>query len=175
MVGGAKRAQIVVPRDEKTINMVLPAASELRFPGPLISLEKISFRYGNEAKLVLKDIDLTVHLGDRMCIMGLNGSGKSTLIRILVDDLKPASGTISRHARLKLGYYSQQAVKDLQTLGLQNSSMTALSLVLADAGESMGDDDARGLLGSFGLAGRVVSDVSISKLSGGQLVSPQSL
>lgn len=47
----------------------------------MISMEKVNKWYGNFH--VLKDIDLTVHKGERIVVCGPSGSGKSTLIRCI--------------------------------------------------------------------------------------------
>jgi ATPase subunit of ABC transporter with duplicated ATPase domains len=150
--------------------MTLPLAPDLRFPGPLVSLEKVSFRYKPKGVDVLQDLDLTIHVGDRVGIVGLNGCGKTTLINIVTDLSKPTKGSVTRHSRLRLGYYSQHSVEYLKELGNLEASRTALSTILEDAGDEMLEGDARGLLGSLGLPGRTASDISIAKLSGGQLV-----
>lgn len=165
-----KRAAIEIPEEERSVAMTLPSAPDLRFPGSLVSLENVSFSYPRTAKPVLNDINLVIHTGDRVGIVGLNGSGKSTLIKLLVDEAKPSKGTAARHARLRIGYYSQHAVEDLQTQGLAEPSLTALSLLLRDADGTMKEPEARGLLGSMGLPGRTASDVPVCKLSGGQRV-----
>lgn len=110
-------------------------------------------------------------MGDRVGIIGLNGCGKSTLIKILTDATTPTMGHRTRHPRLKLGYYSQRAVEDLQSVGRSDALITALNMLAADAGNDMTEQEMRGLLGSMGLPGRIASDVPIAKLSGGQLVS----
>jgi ATPase subunit of ABC transporter with duplicated ATPase domains len=169
------RAEIEVPTDEKGVAMVFPRAQDLPFPGSLLSLEKASFRYSNKAKpiisaAVLQDVDLVIHMGDRVGIVGLNGSGKTTLINLLTSVTKPTQGTASRHPRLQLGYYSQLAVEDLQASGGADRSLTALSLLLKDVEGALSEPEARALLGSLGLPGRIASDVPIHNLSGGQLV-----
>jgi ATPase subunit of ABC transporter with duplicated ATPase domains len=162
------RAGIEIPKEERATVMHFPPAPELRFPGSLLSLEKVTYTYPRTPKPQLQDIDLVIHPGDRVGIVGLNGCGKSTLIRLLVELAKPTSGTIARHARLKVGYYSQHAVEDLQALGLGNPSLTALALLLRDS--DLEEPQARALLGSLGLSGRTASDIPLGKLSGGQLV-----
>jgi ATPase subunit of ABC transporter with duplicated ATPase domains len=151
--------------------MSFPAAPELRFPGPLVSLEQVTFSYGSKEKPTLKSLSLTVYMGDRVGIVGLNGAGKSTLIKLLSGTTQPSSGVITRHPRLQIGYYSQQAVENLRDIGLADPKTTALSLLATEAKDVMDEGDMRGLLGSFGLQGRVASDVPIAELSGGQQVS----
>lgn len=170
------RAEIEIPADEKGVSIHLPDPPDLRFPGSLISLEKVSFRYPAPKKVVpppaavLQDIDLTIHMGDRIGIVGLNGCGKSTLIKLITDTTKPTTGTATRHPRLRMGYYSQHAVEDLQALGHADPDLTALALLTRDVAGELDEGELRGLLGSLGLPGRTASDVPLAKLSGGQAV-----
>lgn len=170
------RDAIDVPQDERAVAVSLPEPAELRFPGPLVSLEKVAFRYpaantkGARGPVVLKDVTLSVHAGDRVGILGLNGAGKSTLIKLLVQGTAPTAGTVTVHPRLKTGYYSQHAVEALQRLARADPGLTALSLLTREVGGELDEGELRGLLASLGLAGRVASDVPVGKLSGGQLV-----
>ena len=150
--------------------MMIPQATELRNPGALVSVEKIRHKYKQSSKFILDSVDLVVYLGERIGIMGLNGSGKSTLVKILTDTLKPTSGQVTFHPRLKLGYFSQHAVEELQTIGSENVQQTALGLLSAEAGDEMSEQEIRALLGSYGLPGQLASHTPIVALSGGQLV-----
>ncbi|KAK3390254.1 putative transporter protein [Podospora didyma] len=180
------RADIDIPDAERSVHVLLPEPMELRFPGALISLENVAFRYPSPpnkgkgkappaAPDTLQDITLSVGMGDRIGILGLNGAGKSTLIKLLVDDARPTRGTATRHPRLKLGYYSQHAVENLQKLALAEldstqKELTALALLSREVAGELDEGEIRGLLGSLGLPGRIASDVPVRKLSGGQLV-----
>ncbi|KAH6634544.1 putative transporter protein [Chaetomium sp. MPI-SDFR-AT-0129] len=177
------RAEIAIPRDERGVSLSLPDPPDLRFPGALLSLEKVTFRYpppkGSTTKPnpTLQDITLTISEGDRVGILGLNGAGKSTLIRLLVNDPStppPArsqlTGTITAHPRLKMSYYSQHAVEALQTLGHADPALTALALLTTEVDGALNEGELRGLLGSLGLPGRLAAEVPLRKLSGGQLV-----
>ncbi|EQB51988.1 ABC transporter [Colletotrichum gloeosporioides Cg-14] len=165
-----------IPQDERPVFIDLPEPPDLRFPGPLISMENVTFHYPTKARgkiqtpAVLQDVNLSVHMGDRVGILGLNGAGKSTLVKLLVDEIKPSSGMITTHPRLKLGYYSQHAVEELQQMGRDDVSLTALSLLTKDVDGELDEGQLRGILGSLGLPGRVASDIPVRKLSGGQLV-----
>lgn len=152
------------------MSMSIPRATELRNSGALVALKDVALKFKTATLATLRNINLTVHSGDRIGIMGLNGSGKSTLIKVLTESLRPSSGTVTFHPQLKLGYYSQHAVEDLRVFGGKRTGLTALALLREDVDGSMTDQDARGLLGTFGLSGRTASDVPITALSGGQLV-----
>ncbi|OGM46713.1 ABC transporter [Aspergillus bombycis] len=166
----SSREEIEVPTDEKGASIILPDATELRYPGPLISAEGIVFKYQPNGAPILDGVDLVMHMGDRVGLMGLNGCGKSTLIRVLVGDALPTKGKISTHSRLKLGYYSQHSIEDLQEQGQADPSLTALGFMSKETDGIIGEGQLRGLLSSLGLQGRIASDVPVSRLSGGQLV-----
>ncbi|KAB8224803.1 P-loop containing nucleoside triphosphate hydrolase protein [Aspergillus novoparasiticus] len=166
----SSREEIEVPTDEKGTSLILPDATELRYPGPLISAEGIVFKYKSNGAPVLDGVDLVMHMGDRVGLMGLNGCGKSTLIRLLVGNALPTKGKISTHSRLKLGYYAQHSIEDLQEQGQADPNLTALGLMAKETDGKMSEGHLRGLLSSLGLQGRIASDVPVSRLSGGQLV-----
>ena len=45
---------------------------------------------------VLRDVDLVVSPGSRVCVVGENGRGKSTLLALLAARLPPDMGTVDR-------------------------------------------------------------------------------
>ena len=59
----------------------------------VLSLRGISKNFG--AVSALTDIDLDVHAGEVVALVGDNGAGKSTLVKILAGVHQPSSGTIS--------------------------------------------------------------------------------
>ncbi|KAF1969301.1 ABC transporter ATP-binding protein uup-1 [Bimuria novae-zelandiae CBS 107.79] len=175
----SKRAEIEIPDFDPHVNMAFPRQPpDLRSPGSLVSLEKVSFAYPGRNKVpILSDINLTIHPEQRVGLAGLNGSGKTTLVSLIMgssDDgiagLVPTSGTISRHPRAKLGRFSQQSVEELTSIARTNPQLTALSHLRAHCGAEMDEKEARQILGSLGLQGQAASDVPLGLLSGGQKV-----
>lgn len=61
-----------------------------------VMLSEISFSYGdkeNEAQ-VLSDVNVTIHKGDCVAVMGTSGCGKSTLLKLLMGVYEPNHGEI---------------------------------------------------------------------------------
>ena len=67
---------------------------EVREEKELLKIEGLSFSY-DESKKILDDINLTVHQGEMMAIVGKNGAGKTTLSNLICGFLTPNEGTIS--------------------------------------------------------------------------------
>jgi D-xylose transport system ATP-binding protein len=63
----------------------------------VLSLRGISKNFG--AVSALTDIDLDVHAGEVVALVGDNGAGKSTLVKILAGVHQPSSGTINFRGR----------------------------------------------------------------------------
>lgn len=59
-----------------------------------IRLENVSFRYPGADKDTLTNINLTLHSGEKLAVVGLNGAGKTTLIKLLCGFLDPTKGSV---------------------------------------------------------------------------------
>lgn len=77
---------------------------------PLVEARQVSVRLGQ--RRVLESVDLTVHAGEIVTLVGLNGAGKSTLVRVLLGILQPDVGTTARAPGLRVGYSPQQVRRD---------------------------------------------------------------
>ncbi|MFO1140888.1 MAG: ATP-binding cassette domain-containing protein [Amaricoccus sp.] len=68
--------------------------TETGSPGgqPVLSLRGVSKNFG--AVSALTDIELDVHAGEVVALVGDNGAGKSTLVKVLAGVHQPTSGTI---------------------------------------------------------------------------------
>lgn len=59
-----------------------------------LKLENVSFRYPGVKTDTIHNLNLTVHPGEKLAIVGLNGAGKTTLVKLLCGLLDPTEGTV---------------------------------------------------------------------------------
>src|SRR5260221_3027250 len=58
----------------------------------IIEVKNVSFSYGDHK--VLNNVNLNVHRGDYLGVIGPNGGGKTTLIKLILGLLKPDKGEV---------------------------------------------------------------------------------
>jgi len=61
---------------------------------------------------LLRDLDLTIEVGERVAIIGPNGIGKTTLLRCLMGELEPDAGIVKWSENAALGYCAQDHAAD---------------------------------------------------------------
>jgi len=59
----------------------------------IIRFDEVSFEYGHNNP-ILDEVSFPVRKGAKFTLMGQNGAGKSTIFRLILDELKPESGSI---------------------------------------------------------------------------------
>ena len=59
-----------------------------------IKLENVTYRYPGADNDTLSNINLTLHPGEKLAVVGLNGAGKTTLIKLVCGFLDPVKGRV---------------------------------------------------------------------------------
>lgn len=143
----------------------------------LTSITK-SYKVGVETLDVLKDINLTIHNGEFVAIMGPSGSGKSTLMNVIGCLDNPTSGTyllsnedisiykdeeLAKVRNLSIGFVFQQFQLLPRLSALKN---VELPMIYAGLGRKEREERAKHALEKVGLSDRV--NHLPNELSGGQ-------
>ena len=77
---------------------------------PLITLDNISLKFSE--KVILDEINVTIHKGDKIGLIGRNGEGKSTFLKLLAGIISPDDGDLKIQNRITISYLEQQPPED---------------------------------------------------------------
>ncbi len=152
----AKLQPIAEMIDDPSLSFDFPNPDELR--PPLITLDLASVGYGDTP--VLRRLNLRLDPDDRIALLGRNGNGKTTLVRLLAAQLKPMEGAMNASPRMKVGYFTQYQVEELDRSETPLQHMTALM-------KGATPTAVRTQLGRFGFSGPKAT-TEVGKLSGGE-------
>ena len=123
----------------------------------VLHIENLSKSFGE--KHLFSNLSLDLKRGEKIALIGENGRGKTTLFKIIMDKIKPDTGTKVLGANVEVGYYDQeQSNLDL--------NKTILDEVWDDF-PYLTTSKLRTVLGSFLFYGDDVFK-TIDKLSGGE-------
>lgn len=145
------------PEDDKIITFKFPDPEKLS--PPILQLQNVTFGYSPE-KILLKNVELDIQMDSRVAFVGGNGTGKTTLLKLLMEQLSPLDGYVSKNGRLRIGYFAQHHV---DAMDLNMSAVSWMSTTYP--GKS--DEEYRRHLGSFGITGSLGLQ-KMELLSGGQ-------
>lgn len=147
----------------------------------VLEARSLTKSYGSTRALA--GVDLTIHRGESVAIMGASGSGKTTLLHVLAGIVTPDTGTVSfqpstgtpvelaglgeaarsRLRRERFGFVFQQGLLIPELTAVEN---VALASMINGVKRADATAHAASWLGALGLAG--MEDRRIGELSGGQ-------
>jgi ATP-binding cassette, subfamily F, member 3 len=153
----ARMQPIAALVEDPTLSFDFPSPDELR--PPLITLDMASVGYVADTP-ILQRLNLRIDPDDRIALLGRNGNGKTTLARLLAAQLTPMDGAISASGKMKVGYFTQYQVEELDGNDTPLEHMTRLM-------KGMSPGAVRGQLGRFGFSGAKAT-TQVGKLSGGE-------
>jgi ABC transport system ATP-binding/permease protein len=89
----------------------------------LIRFDAVTLAFGDQ--VILREADLKIESGERVCLIGRNGAGKSTTLRLITGELEHDNGEIVRSSNLVVSELAQslpesrdQPVHDVVRAGL---------------------------------------------------------
>jgi len=152
----ARMQPIAELANDPSLSFGFPNPSELR--PPLVTLDMASVGYGETP--VLQRLNLRLDPTDRIALLGRNGNGKTTLARLLAAQLAPMEGEINATAKMKVGYFTQYQVEELDGA---DTPLEHMSRQMKGSTPSA----VRAQLGRFGFSGDKAT-TQVRKLSGGE-------
>jgi ATP-binding cassette subfamily F protein 3 len=153
----ARMQPIAAMAEDPTLSFDFPSPDELK--PPLVTLDLASVGY-TEGKPILQRLNLRIDPDDRIALLGRNGNGKTTLARLLAAQLTPMEGQMSASGKMRVGYFTQYQVEELDGDDTPLEHMTQQM-----KGASPGA--VRAQLGRFGFSGAKAT-TKVGKLSGGE-------
>ncbi len=75
-------------------HQILDGSKSLPVGPHAFTFEDVSFTYPEAEGPVLKHLNLTIHSGEKLALVGLNGAGKTTLVKLLCGLYQPTEGRI---------------------------------------------------------------------------------
>jgi ATP-binding cassette subfamily F protein 3 len=137
--------------------IAIPAPERLPSP-PIIAIDNVSAGY--DGRVVLSRLSLRIDNDDRIALLGANGNGKSTLVKLIADRLQPMSGGITRADKLRIAYFAQHQLDELNP---EHSVYDHVRALMPGAPEAK----VRARAGSIGFS-EAAADTPVKNLSGGE-------
>ena len=73
----------------------------------IVTLQEVHKSFGSE--VVLDQLNLQLHAGEKVGMVGANGSGKTTILNLITGRITPEIGRVIRQKGLRIGYLPQEA------------------------------------------------------------------
>ncbi|MFT9100118.1 MAG: ABC-F family ATP-binding cassette domain-containing protein, partial [Zymomonas mobilis subsp. pomaceae] len=125
---------------------------------PLITLDQASVGYGE--KPILSHLNLRIDPDDRLAFIGRNGNGKTTLAKLLVGQLSTLEGAMTTSSKIKVGYFTQYQVEELD---VEDSPLDHMTRLMPGSPTAA----VRAQLGRFGFSGEKATQ-KVGSMSGGE-------
>jgi len=154
----AKLQPIEVTSDGAVREIAIPSPEKPLSP-PIIALDDVAVGY-EPGRPVLRHLTLRIDADDRIALLGANGNGKSTLAKLVTGRLAPLSGSMTRADRLRVAYFAQHQLDELDA---RASAYDHVRRLMPGAPEAK----VRARAGAIGFPGDT-ADTPVAHLSGGE-------
>lgn len=118
-----------------------------------IALENVSFKYPGSEKYILKNVNLTLHAGEKLAVVGLNGAGKTTIVKLLCGFYDPTEGRVTLNGT-DIREFRRRDYYKMFSAVFQSFSLLA-STVAANVAQSEDDIDMQRVRDCTAMAGLI--------------------
>ncbi len=159
-----ERMELIAPAHvDSPFHFSFPPAEKI--PERLLTLDQVEVGYpskdsGSAPQPILKGVELSILAGQQIGLLGRNGAGKSTLIKLIAGKLGALAGTVTPAKDLKVGYFAQHQLEQLDDTKSPIEHLTVLD-------KRAREQDLRNFIGGFGFIGDRASE-PVGPFSGGE-------
>lgn len=117
-----------------------------------LKLQNVSYRYPGADTDTIHNLDLTVHPGEKLAIVGLNGAGKTTLVKLLCGLIDPTKGVVLLNGK-DIRYFNRRSYYALFSALFQEFSILDVTVAeqIAQTAEQPDYDKIRDCVEKAGL------------------------
>jgi len=141
MIEGGLTEKVVKDRN---VTFTFPHRGPL--PPPVVQFQEVSFAYPGHPVL-FSGLEFGLDLESRISLCGPNGAGKTTLTKLIMGEIEPTKGVVTKKGHLIIARYHQHLVD------IFNMDDTPLEFMRKEYPEHLTPDPLRSALGRFGISG----------------------
>ena len=135
-----------------------------------VSLSGVSVEFG--ATTLLRDVTVTVAVGEKWGIVGRNGTGKTTLFRLITGEMSPTRGQVARVGGIRISLLEQHrdfgpAATVWEAAAGEFAELLALERTLAEQAAALETDASESALTQYG------HDLERFEREGGYTIAPR--
>lgn len=121
-----------------------------------IELRDVTFRYPGSEQTIFSHLNLTLHPGEKLAVVGANGAGKTTLVRLLCGLYDPDEGEVLLNG-VNIKEYNRREYYQLFSAVFQEFSLLAgeIGENVACFDQETDSDRIRDCMEKVGLAGKI--------------------
>nr|WP_308742542.1 ABC transporter ATP-binding protein [uncultured Anaerocolumna sp.] len=122
-----------------------------------IEFKHVYFKYPRSEEYTLKDVNITIHSGEKLSVVGPNGAGKTTFIKLLCRLYTPDKGEILLNG-VNINEYSYDEYMKLLSVVFQDYKLFSFTIkenIVFDKGLQVPDETVNKALEKVGLLERI--------------------
>ncbi|MHC4392388.1 MAG: ATP-binding cassette domain-containing protein [Planctomycetota bacterium] len=115
----------------------------------LLTVRDLHLTFGGQP--LLDHAEMSLEVGERVCLVGPNGAGKSTLLKVIAGRIEPDAGGVEKAQETRIAWLDQAVPRDLggttfevvaSGLGPEGEALAAYHRAARALAEGTGDEDA---------------------------------
>jgi ATP-binding cassette subfamily B protein/ATP-binding cassette subfamily C protein len=121
-----------------------------------IVFDNVSFKYPDTERYIIKNLNFTIHKGEKLAIVGINGAGKSTLVKLMTGLFDVTEGEI-RINGMPIRDYNREELFSMYSVVFQEVNILAFNVMenVACSSDEVNLDRVKKAIEKVGLSEKV--------------------